>query len=251
MGNRKFKILHTLMKTFVALVALLVIFQQANAISCAATQYCMGCSSTNVCSSCFNWGSGTVGARSLASSTCTASLTRTASNSKYYSGTHTNSSNWAVGSAVCTGGKHFTVNSTGATPYTATCASAVPTGVTAVANCEYPQVSTTSSGSTAYCALCKKGKGGNSTSTSCAGTAITNCDYAYGTSCGACKSKYAVASTGLTCTAFTTDSNCRQLASDGTCGSCWHAYYFNATVCKLFAKIAVAGFAMAISAFLF
>merc|ERR1712097_231192 len=114
---------------------------------------------------------------------------------KYYSGTHTNSSNWSTGSGVCTGGKHFTVNSTGATPYTATCASAVPTGVTAVADCEYSVVSTTSSGSTAYCSVCKKGKGGNATST-----------------------------------AFTTDSNCRMLASDGTCGSCWNAYYFNATV---------------------
>jgi hypothetical protein len=106
----------------------------------------------------------------------------------------------------------------------------------------------TSTTYTAYCSLCAKGKGGIAALTACTGTAITNCDYAVGTACGVCKSDYAVASTGLTCTSFTTDGNCRQLASDGTCSTCWSAYYFNGTKCKLFAKIFAAGALLAFAA---
>merc|ERR1712193_202347 len=140
----------------------------------------MGCSATNVCNTCFNFASGKVGAKSLASNTCTAALTRTITDAKFYSGTLTNTGNFNHFSAGCKSNskKYLYVDYTAAAPYTA------------------------------YCQLCKKGKGGNATYTACTGTAITNCDYAVGTGCGVCKSKYAVASTGTTCTSFTSDGNC-------------------------------------------
>jgi len=240
------------MKTLFAIIAICMMMNWTMSISCAATQYCMGCSSTNVCSSCFNWGSGTVGARSLASSTCTATLTRTVSNAKFYSGTHTNTSVWASGAASCKSGKYFQVDQTAASPYTPTCTSTLATGATAITDCEYTSVvKTSTSAATAYCGMCKKGKAGNAATTACSGTNITNCDYEAGVYCAICKSGYAVNSAATACTAFTTDSNCRALASDSTCGTCWAAYYFNGTTCKLFAKLLSAGLAIAISAFLF
>merc|ERR1712159_958071 len=122
--------------------------------------------------------------------------------------------------------------------------------------------------SSSFCSMCKSSYkngatldanyGGFTTCTS--GAAITNCEYSttYNSamylssttnanpSCYSCKSKYAVSSTSLTCTSFTTDSNCRQLTSAGVCGVCWYSYYFNASKCKLasslmsFAAIALA-----------
>merc|ERR1712146_440569 len=221
--------------------------------SCAAANYCMSCNTSSQCTACFNWGSGKVGARSLASNVCTTALTRTVSNAQLYSGTHTNSSVWSWASAVCKDSKTLQIDQTVASPYTPTCTSTVATGATAIANCDWQSVvKTSTSAATAYCVKCKKNIAGNSTNTACSGTlAITNCEYASGVGCHFCKSKYAVASTGTTCTSFTTDSNCRVLLSDGTCGTCWHAYYFNLTKCKLFAKVVVAGLAMAITSLLF
>merc|ERR1711976_632305 len=231
-------------------IAIAALANSAYTMSCLESMYCMGCSATNVCSSCFNWGSGSVGARSLASNTCTTKLTRTITDAKFYSGTHTNTSSYAWSSASCKdNSKKYLYNDlTAAAPYTATCQDTTLTGVTNVADCEYMATTKTASGYTAYCQLCAKNKGGNATFTACTGTQITNCEYASGTSCQICASDYAVASTGLTCTAFTTDSNCRALASDGTCGSCWAAYYFNGTTCKLFAKIFAAGALLAFAA---
>merc|ERR1711865_1214914 len=225
------------MKVF-AIVALCLI-AYAHSTSCVATMYCMGCSATDTCDSCFNWGSGKVGARSLAANTCTASLTKVVTNAKYYSGTHTTTSNWGRSSASCGSSKHMVVDQTSgvAANYTSSCTSTVPTGATAVANCEMPGANKTSTtAAVAYCGLCKKGKLGVAAYTSCTGTlAITNCEYASGTNCQSCKSGYAVASTDLTCTAFTTDSNCRS------------AYYFNGATCKLFGSILAAGFAVAMA----
>merc|ERR1711939_1204422 len=95
--------------------------RMSNSTSCAASKYCMGCSATDTCSTCFNWGSGKVGARSLASNTCTATLTRTVTDAKAYSGTHTNTSNFGVGSCYCKDSKYNYVDQTVATPYTSTC----------------------------------------------------------------------------------------------------------------------------------
>merc|ERR1712151_189741 len=96
--------------------------------------------------------------------------------------------------------------------------------------------------------MCKKNYAPSGTltasigSSACATTGvITNCEYHYlsssTTACYSCKSNYAVASTSTSCTSYTTDKNCRQLNSSGTCSYCWHAYYWNATVCKLASSI--------------
>lgn len=178
-------------------------------------------------------------------------LTRTTSDAKMYSGTHANASVWDWSATLCKSSKYHQVDQTVASPYGSSCTSTLATGATKVADCEYPAVvKTSTSAATAYCGMCKKSKGGNTAYTSCAGTAITNCEYHSGTNCYSCKSKYAVASTGTTCSSFTTDSNCRRLNSDSTCGHCWHSYYFNGATCKLFAKLLTAGFVV-ISAFLF
>jgi len=233
------------MKVLLLIIAACMI-TKTYAVSCAATQYCMGCSATNTCDSCFNWGSGSVGARSLASDTCTTALTKVTTDAQNYSGTHANASTWSWSSVVCKSGKYHQVDQTSgvAANYTSSCTSTLATGATAITDCKYSSVEKTSTtAATAKCNLCNKGKGGNATYTACTGTAITNCDYASGTSCYFCASNYAVASTGTTCTAYTTDKNCRKLLADGTCGTCWDAYYFNGTTCKLFGSILAASFA--------
>merc|ERR1711879_324004 len=154
MGKTKSKILQK-MKLFVTVVIALCMSKFAYSTSCAASMYCMGCSATDVCDACFNWGSGTVGARSLASNTCTAALTRTTGNVMYYSGTHTNTSNFVWYSLRCKSGRVFDVDSTSTAPYTVACNT---TGaVTAVTDCEANATDkTASSTTTAKCMLCKK-----------------------------------------------------------------------------------------------
>merc|ERR1711937_156653 len=56
----------------------------------AATSYCMGnVDNATTCSSCFNWGSGTVGARNLVTAACTTKVTNAITDCKYYSGLST------------------------------------------------------------------------------------------------------------------------------------------------------------------
>jgi len=79
----------------------------------------------------------------------------------------------------------------------------------------------------------------NATTACAATTAIGNCEYFSSTDgttikCSTCKSDYAVKSDGSQCTSYSTDSNCRQLQSDGkNCHYCWYSYYWNTTTCKL------------------
>merc|ERR1712196_664473 len=114
MGKRKLKI-HKIstMKFFLALIAVCAFAHYARANTCAVASYCMSCNTTSQCTGCFNWGSGKVGARSLATNVCTAALTRTiAKDVKFYSGTHTSTSTWAAGAAVCKGNKYMVVDQT-------------------------------------------------------------------------------------------------------------------------------------------
>jgi len=80
------------MKLFSLLLALFVIQQVFAAQGQpVAASYCMGNvdDSTN-CSSCFNWGSGTIGARTyVANSTCGTAVTNAVASCKWYSGTNT------------------------------------------------------------------------------------------------------------------------------------------------------------------
>merc|ERR1711988_1415365 len=67
MGNLILTIKDSKMRTISAIVLIAMIASAMSAPSCQATDYCMGCHMTtaNSCTSCFNWGSGKVGARSL------------------------------------------------------------------------------------------------------------------------------------------------------------------------------------------
>merc|ERR1712048_1492458 len=53
----------------------------------AATSYCMGnVDNATTCSSCFNWGSGTIGARQLATGSCATAVANKVTDCKYYAG---------------------------------------------------------------------------------------------------------------------------------------------------------------------
>jgi len=252
-------------------IALAINYSQAT-VTCAATSYCMSCSSTasTGCLSCFNWGSGSVGARKLSASstyTCTAALTVKTTDCKVYTGAATNagtsgtcrwcnSKTWRNESYSAAGVNTMTCSNTAIQATTCT---------TSVSNC-YQMVCrdyAASLSSTDYskCATCKKGYWGTIDSTTVlysactnSGTAPqTNCDwyYAYSSSasrCMFCKSNYAVKYADGSCYSYTTDKNCASLQSDNTnCLSCWDAYYWNATVCKLNAKVVSAVMIVALS----
>jgi len=103
------------------------------------------------------------------------------------------------------------------------------------------------------CGMCASGKAGTTGATNVAGlgsadciaTDITNCAFAFVAAastvnnCYSCSTGYAVASTLLTCTAYTTDTNCRVLLADGACGECVTGYYWNGAICGLTALVSV------------
>jgi len=228
--------------------------------TCVATNYCMSCDSTtaNKCMTCFNWGSGKVGARAYNSSSyhCTTTLTLTTANTMFYSGSITTTTTNSAGTGYnnvwqC---KKTYLNYTGSSGVSACSDTASPTTCTKISNCEQSKCHTTSGGTTTSgCVRCKRNYGATITSstpagaTACSGSVnITNCEYEagiYGGSttaryCYSCKSKYATNNAMGACTSYTTDSNCRQLQTDGTnCYTCWHSYYWNATKCKLAANL--------------
>jgi len=129
------------------------------------------------------------------------------------------------------------------------CSNTKTTSCTDISNCDLTVCWDTSGTVTSGCRWCKKNYSPTITSTNAAGATactsgntITNCEtqmaYWDGSStsayCYICKSKYAVNANSNGCTGYTADSNCRKLQSSGTsCQTCWHSYYWNATVCKL------------------
>merc|ERR1719215_1054594 len=213
------------------------------AASCQAADYCMGCHQTtaNSCTSCFNWGSGKVGARGRATANaldnCQAAqpTVLTTANCKFYSGSAltTTTAKSSGNCSFCSKKYRVWTVATSAE----TCTDTAASGCTAVANAEFTTCyvdTTTSSGAGA----CKKGHYPSGTVTNagfptCTKGEVANCDYASGSAtCSVCKSGYAV-NTSSTCTAFTTDKNCSSLFADSTCSTCWPAYYWNVSTCKL------------------
>merc|ERR550532_2043765 len=240
------------MRTVIGLILLICSIQYARAaVSCVATNYCMEChaSTANYCLACFNWGSGSVGARQLASNTCTTAMANKITDCKYYTG-YSTSTKSASDCLMCN--KDY--NNANYSTNVATCSNTAANTTTCtakVSNCE--QTLCYTADGTTYSLLCKVCKSeyapsGTLTSgigsTACATTSkITNCELHYlsGTTvaCYTCKSNYAVASTSTTCSSYTTDSNCRQLNANSVCGHCWAAYYFNVSTCKLQASLAI------------
>merc|ERR1711974_194718 len=211
----------------------------------------------NSCTSCFNWGSGKVGARSMATvsslNNCQAALPATlvTANCKFYSGSaQSTDTTKSLGSncAYCKK-KYLTMTVTGSVEV---CNDTAVTGCTAIANAEFTNC-VVSTNTTAGTYICKKGYYGSGTTVAggyptCTKGSVANCDHAAtSTTCHYCKSKFAVSSTG-TCAAFTTDSNCQSLYSDSTCASCWAAYYWNVSTCKLAASLMSVAF-LAFAAF--
>jgi len=99
MGVKGFK-----KKMKLAIVLLLLVATVYTTPSCAASGYCMGChaSTANTCTACFNWGSGKVKARALASNTCANQLSTTAiTDCKYYSGTNGGSTQTVDNCQMC------------------------------------------------------------------------------------------------------------------------------------------------------
>ena len=220
-------------------------------------------STANACDACFNWGSGSVKARALISSACTTVMSTTLiTDCKYYSGSNNGTTQTITNCQVCN--KDFlNVNANTTTVTCSNTAANTTTCTGKVSDCD--QTTCYTADGTTYtlaCKLCGKNKAGSGTATAnagyaaCAGTALTNCEYHYyngsAQACYSCKSNYAVASTTTSCTAFTTDSNCRQLNSAGTCHYCWHAYYWNTSTCKLTAFVSIMSTAaLAVLAYLF
>jgi len=247
MGNLILTIKDSKMRTISAIVLIAMIASAMSAPSCQASDYCMGCHMTtaNSCTSCFNWGSGKVGARSATTANnltnCVSALPAalTTANCRAYSGsalsTATAKSNGNCGWCPK---KYLTWTVTGSTEV---CTDTATTGCTAVANAEWTKcyVDTTT---VAGAGMCNKGYYGTGTVNNagyptCTKAAVANCDWAAtSTTCVFCKSNYAVSSTGA-CAAFTTDSNCQALHTDSTCQTCWSAYYWNVTKCKLAASL--------------
>merc|ERR1711988_1771436 len=247
MGNLILTIKDSKMRTIAAIVLIAMIASGMSAPSCQASDYCMGCHMTtaNNCISCFNWGSGKVGARSLTTTNnlgnCITALPSAlvTANCGAYSGDalSTATAKGSMNCAYCKK-KYLTYTVTGSTEV---CTDTATTGCTAVANAEFTRcnVGTTT---VAGVSLCNKGYYGSGTANNagyptCTKASVANCDWAStSTVCMFCKSNYAVSSTGA-CAAFTTDSNCRALHTDSTCSTCWSAYYWNVTKCKLAAGL--------------
>lgn len=133
------------------------------------------------------------------------------------------------------------------------------TGDNGIANCVYPGTYIKADGTVIrYCNGCAEkyiGQNYNAfvgAATSCTQNAtktaaITNCLYsglsAWGTnSCYACKSGYAVNSTGTACTSHTSEK-CRQLNTGGTCQECWWPYWFQGNVCLTAFNLAISALA--------
>jgi len=236
----------------------------------AAASYCMGNNdNATTCSACFNWGSGTVGARQLAISACGTAVANTVASCKYYTGTNTStvslqdcmvcdSMTWLNLTDHLTAGSR--VRACSDTAVNTTTCTAVPS------NCDQGLCYVNASGTASVgCRLCSSGYKGSGTAISsndgnvgyptCVSQTITNCDLPSATAatdCYTCNSNYAVVTAGTSCTAFTTDSNCRKLGTGDTyCSQCWHAYYFTTTTCTLTAKIfAFSGLVIAFLAFM-
>lgn len=264
------------MKFIVSAIVLSLVYASVMSVSCIATNYCMGCHATtaNECVSCFNWGTGTVGARAL-NTTPTPSNCQTAivaayktANAQEYIGTNQTSQSTTSVTDVRLCRKDFKNFTQTGTVLACSDTAITLTSVTAVKidNCHTVVAYDSTSGTDDFgCQHCDK-KYGNSGawsatsdsigSRSCAKySGIANCDYPFKTNsttwaCRYCKSKYAVSNAGNTCTSYTADSNCAALQSGNTtCRTCWSAYYWDASKCKLAAQILIAG-AMAVGSLL-
>jgi len=259
------------MKLFVITIFALTLFGHtfADQGTCAAANHCMICADGGeACTGCFNWGSGTIGAKQYlvgsAPAACAVAVANKITDCKYYKGDVLGSAKSPNDCSVCNKDWFNVVDHATATSQTATC-SDTAIGVTVCDaipdNCDNGLCLASTAATPVYtkgCRLCKSGYMGSGTAMtvttssdkvgypSCVTNTITNCDVGNGldvTKCLYCASDFAVEMAETSCAAFTADSNCRITATAGTwCLECWMAYYFDAKVCVL--KAGLIGFSM-------
>jgi len=268
MGNSKLR--NKKMKLIIAIVFALAA-THVYSVSCVKTNYCMGChaSIVNQCIACFNWGSGKVGARAL-NTTANPNHCQTAlaaglkvTDTKDYSGGTSAASGTVnnMGSVLrCKKTYQNFVNSSNTLTCSKTAITISP-AASKVKNCQTTRVydGTTDNFGCMYCKKKYAQSGtyysnGSVGSSACAKySGVANCDYIYKSAastyaCAGCKSKYAIASGNATCVSYTADKNCWRLQSGNTtCETCWSAYYWDTSKCKLAAKIVMAGLAVVAS----
>jgi len=218
----------------------------------------------NTCSSCFNWGSGSVGARVLDNSTlCTTKYTQLITDCKYYSGAQSNTTTAIKTNDcyMCDGKDWYNVtdNATNASINRA-CSNIALDATTCdakVSNCDQSMCfKSTGNAFTKGCLQCSSGYKGGATAitdsdgstigyTTCVSATITNQELGSpvnNAQAFTCKSDYAVATGGASCVSFTTDSNCRMLGTGNAyCGTCWMGYYFTSATCTLAANLLAFG----------
>jgi len=258
---------------FTSIVLLAVLVAYATSPSCVKTNYCMGCHKTtaNLCTTCFNWAKGKIGAKQINTAVtpqdCKTALTPLVSNAKTYSGSTTNTTTAvAYGQVEQCKVTYMNYDDTPAVKTLVCSKTAQYSACKKQKNCNTTLCyKATAANSYNTCKLCKKGYAGAtlnanaaSSNTGCVKSkTLANCSWEYRSSttvisCFECKSKFAVKSDGLSCLAFTTDKNCRNLDADGsTCSNCFWAYYWDTAKCKLAAKVVIVAAMMALINFLF
>merc|ERR1712177_192888 len=166
MGNQTKK-----MKVYQLIIVVLAIkcVQTVTQGKPVAASYCMGNNNdATTCSKCFNWGSGTIGARQLATNACSTKVANSVTDCKYYNGGIT-STKTTLDCMMCNSKKWLNITDTN------TCK-------TEVANCDQSVCFKPKTGSNAtYCAQCKTGYKGSGTKANnlyptCAAATITNAD---------------------------------------------------------------------------
>jgi len=225
----------------------------------AATSLCMGNTddSTN-CSSCYNWGPGTIGARMMVANVCTPALTNKVTDCQVYSGS-AGSNKSVTDCSICDGKDwlNLTTNAAPASRVIACSNTALDKTACAstISNCKQSICLKDGSTYKAYCSMCDSGYKPSGTQvtvegnpmwyTACTSGSLTEAKYYSGMNplhAYTCSSDFAVANDNLSCKAFTKDSNCRKLGTGNTyCGECWYSYYFDTTTCKLAAGLMAFG----------
>ena len=221
---------------------------------CVPENYCMACSlnTANKCEACFNWGSGKILAKALNTTTepnnCLMDVGIKVNDCKYYIGTTTDSALTATVETCQQCSKTFLIWK--AESSVATCNNEA-TNCTKISNCQTTICFIGAVETTSGCRMCNKNYSGSnfdlvnsSGSARCVkANSINNCEYTKQqsttvTHCYACKKDYAVSFNDLYCEGFTSDSNCRKLATDNSgCWYCWHSYYWDMDFCKLLGNI--------------
>jgi len=229
---------------------------------------CQACDATTAdkCTGCYNKGNDTTfNARALATNACANVITTGKIDTcKVYSGTGDGLVVSTQSCVLCTTASDWMniTFETGVTTAVTCSATKIDSGTDCVAidgctqNVCHSDGAATSTAFRKLCAMCNSGKAGVITSsgiTAGLGSAaclttdiITNCAFhvapatiATTNHCYSCSTGYAVASTLIACTAYTTDTNCRVLLADGACGECVTGYYWNGAICGLTALVSV------------